>query len=107
LPQSRENNTEPATGAIIRSDQDLFGQMSLKSWSCLVLDTADKLAPMIGSPALELYYRMAQQVEAGFTGYEGAEEAEIRRIFESQYVAKSIHEFLQIFPKIKPLEVHL
>jgi hypothetical protein len=101
LPQSRNPSPDLPADIEAISDRDLFGQLSLKAWSCLVLDTADNIVKYAGKPGYELYYRIAQQIEAGFTAFEGAGEAEIRRIFYENYVAWSLDYFFQIYPQIE------
>jgi hypothetical protein len=96
---------EPITEATIASDQGTFGQLTRKSWSCLVLDTADRLAPMIGGPAFELYYRIAQEMEAAQTGYGGAEESKIRQIFEDRYVSHSQRLYRELYWRIVKWEL--
>lgn len=101
MPQSPNEDKEPVTGADLRGDRDYFGQLTQKSWSCITLDTADKLVKFAGKPGLELYYRMSQQVEAYSTGFEGAEEAALRRILNEQYVQRSLDEYRALFPRIE------
>jgi len=54
------------------------------------LDTADILAPMVGPPGVELYYRLAQEYEAWKTGFGRGEEAKIRQIYFESYVNPSL-----------------
>ena len=76
--------------------RDIYGQMSRAGWSCLVLDTADKLAPMLGREGMELYFRFAQAYEAYQTEWEGVGEAQVQTILGEYYVYRSHHEAYEV-----------
>jgi len=76
--------------------RDIYGQMSRAGWSCLVLDTADKLAPMLGREGMELYFRFAQAYEAYQTEWEGVGEAQVQSILGEYYVYRSHHEAYEV-----------
>jgi len=85
----------------IKDQRDLFGHLPHRAWSCLILDAVDELRPVMGPKGYELYYRLAQQVEAGLSGFGGAEEARIRSIYFSGYVWHSLTWRAYILSKLR------
>jgi len=68
-----------------QSDRDIVGFLPHREWSCMTLDAADKLAPMLGKEGMELYYHMAQLIEAYQVKFEGAGEAELKAYGDEEY----------------------
>lgn len=100
MPNSDKDNIEPVTGATIRDDSDMFGHLTRRNWSCLILDTAENLLPYGGIEGRELMYRLAQSVEAFSTAFGGPAEARIRTIYRDHYVKLSLARFEELYPKI-------
>lgn len=90
---SRPLTSNPALEDISRTrDRDMFGQLSVRNWSCIILDFADEASKKLGKKARELYYRMAQSAEAFATSFEGWSEQEIINMILTNYVIPSIQE---------------
>jgi len=68
-----------------QSDRDIVGFLPHRDWSCMTLDAADKLAPMLGKEGMELYYHMAQLIEAYQVKFEGQGEAELKAYGDEEY----------------------
>lgn len=73
-------------------DRDFAGQLTNRSWSCLILDFADEVSKKLGKKARELHYRLAQMSEAWSTNFEGQSEQEIAAMILANYVVPSIQE---------------
>lgn len=67
-------------------ERDRVRMLPVNTWSCLILDTADKVAHLGGKEGFELYYYLAQYLEGMQTKYAGAEEAAMREYVNEHYV---------------------
>lgn len=80
----------------IRPYRDLLSYLPRDAWSCLTLDFADKLAPMVGKEGMQLYYYLSQLVEGVSTKFQGMGEDEFYAYFNEHYVQWSATKGAQV-----------
>ena len=75
--------------------RDRMGILPTDTWSCLILDTVDKVVPLGGKEGLQLYYYLSQYAEGMSTKWGGDEEAQVTAYVDANYVWYSRAQYLE------------